>query len=123
MRILLIDDDPDIRLLAGFVLEAAGHQLVTAESAQEGLDHAAQADFDVVLLDYRLGDMTGDLVLGRLLAERADRAVIMLTGTDDPAAAAAFAAQGALGVIGKPFDPETLEARVSDICRSARRDR
>ena len=60
MRVLLIDDDPEIRFLAGYVLEQAGHDVITAESGTDGLRFAAASTFDVVLLDHRLGDMDGD---------------------------------------------------------------
>ena len=119
MRILLIDDDPDIRMLAGFVLEAAGHRLVMAESGREGIAAAAD-DFDLVLLDYRLGDMTGDQVLRALLGAVPARPVVFLTGADDPAAAQALLGAGAVGMIAKPFDPETLAARVEAFHAGAR---
>ena len=118
MRILLIDDDPDIRLLAGFVLEQAGHQLTCAESGAAGIAAAATDAFDVVLLDFRLGDMTGDDVLPRLLEQWPERPVVFLTGTEDPAVARAFVDAGAAAVIAKPFDPESLASSVERVVRS-----
>ena len=115
MRILLIDDDPDIRMLAGFVLEAAGHALTAAESGAEGVAAADAGTYDLVLLDYRLGDTTGDLVLPILLAAAPERPVVFLTGNEDPAAARGLIEAGAAGVVVKPFDPETLAAQVAGI--------
>ena len=114
MRVLLIDDDPDIRLLAGFVLGAAGHQVAFAETGRAGID-AARQSFDLVVLDYRLGDMTGSDVLPALLDAAPARPVVFLTGTDDPAAAQALLDAGAAAVLVKPFDPETLASRLEGI--------
>jgi len=120
MRILLVDDDPDIRLLAGFVLEQAGHSVVFAESGVAGIHAAETDDFDVVLLDYLLGDMSGADVLDALLAARPARPVLFLTGAEDPAAVDALRAAGAAGVIAKPFDPERLADDIERILRSHR---
>ena len=115
MRILLIDDDPDIRMLAGFVLEAAGHTLTAATSGAEGVAAADAGAFDLVLLDYRLGDTTGDLVLPVLIGAEPDRPVVFLTGNEDPEAVRTLIDAGAAGVVAKPFDPETLAVQVADI--------
>ena len=120
MRILLIDDDPDIRLLAGFVLEAAGHDVTFAETGRAGIDAATQS-FDLVVLDYRLGDMTGSDVLPALLAAAPDRPVVFLTGAEEPGATQALLDAGAAAVIAKPFDPETLASRLEHIARSRER--
>ena len=115
MRILLIDDDADIRMLAGFVLEQAGHELTFAESGAAGIAAAADAH-DLVLLDYRLGDMTGLDVLPTLLNAHPDRPVVFLTGADEPAATRALLDAGAVAVIAKPFDPERLAEQVAAAC-------
>lgn len=113
MRVLLIDDDPEIRFLAGYVLEQAGHQVTAVESGAEGIRAAAADPFDVVLLDYRLGDIGGDVVLEALLQASPDRPVVFLTGRDDAATIDSLRAAGAADVITKPFDPESLAARVA----------
>ena len=113
MRVLLIDDDPEIRFLAGYVLEHAGHVVTTAESGRDGLRLAAASAFDVVLLDHRLGDMDGDVVLAALLSASPDRPVVFLTGRNDAVTVAELREAGAADVITKPFDPESLAARVS----------
>lgn len=119
MHVLLIDDDPEIRMLAGFVLDAAGHRVTFAESGAEGIA-AARTSCDLVLLDYRLGDMTGVEVLPALLAAAPARPVVFLTGTDDPATTRALVDAGAVAVIVKPFDPEALAPRIEQILESAR---
>ena len=121
MHVLLIDDDPDIRLLAGFVLEAAGHRVTFATSGRDGIV-AAGGGFDLVVLDFRLGDMTGLDVLPALRVANPARPVVFLTGADEPAQTAALAAAGAAAVIAKPFDPDTLVPRLEAILTSSRAD-
>ena len=114
MHVLLIDDDPDIRLLAGFVIEAAGHRVTFAESGREGVAAAVLA-CDLVVLDYRLGDMTGLEVLPGLLEKAPQRPVVFLTGAEDTETTERLLRAGAAAVMTKPFDPETLVPRLEAI--------
>lgn len=115
MRVLLIDDDPEIRFLAGYVLEQAGHVVTATASGADGLRAAATGRFDVVLLDYRLGDIGGDEVMTALLEASPDRPVVFLTGRDDAATIRSLRDAGAADVITKPFDPESLAARLARV--------
>lgn len=119
MHVLLIDDDPEIRFLAGWVLEQAGHRVTAVASGADGMRIAAEDDFDLVLLDYRLGDIGGDVVLAGLLERNPKRPVVFLTGRDDAGTIAALRAAGAADVIGKPFDPEALAARLATVAEAA----
>lgn len=117
MRILLVDDDPEIRFLAAFVLEQAGHEVTSADCGAAGIELGTGGDFEIVLLDFRLGDMAGDEVLRALRERRPALPVVFLTGRGDAATAARLVALGAAGVITKPFDPEALTARVEAAAR------
>lgn len=122
MRILLIDDDPDIRMLATFVLRKASHDVQVVETGAAGLEAARTTAFDLVLLDHRLGDMNGLDVLAALGDDPGTTApVVFLTGASDMQTMQAFIDAGALDVVTKPFDPETLAARLAEIVRSADR--
>lgn len=110
MKILLVDDDPDAVLLATFVLEGAGWEVVSADCGAEALEQATRERPDVVLLDVLLPDHDGPEVMRRLRghAESVQIPVIFLTGKNQPELAADLERQGARGVIHKPFDPATL---------------
>ncbi len=67
-RILVVDDNVDAGCTLAMVLETAGHTVAVEHSAQAGLAHAAKGEFDVILLDIGLPDMSGH-VLARALTE------------------------------------------------------
>ena len=106
MRVLLVDDDPEILLVATTVLVRSGEfQVSQAGSAEE------------VITDYLLPDMDGAQLLERLRAEKvlALIPVIFLTGKSEPADVERLQRLGARGVIGKPFDPFELVDRIKQI--------
>lgn len=115
MRVLLVDDDPQIALVARMALERiGGHRVELAATAEEALVAARSDPPDVLILDVLLPDATGPELLDRLRAVPALTGVpaVFLTGKTDDAWAARLDATGAAGVIRKPFDPLTLAADV-----------
>lgn len=108
MRILLVDDDPEIVHVARFSLEREGHDVTVAGSAAEAFEALASHDPEAVLLDVMLPDMDGRDVLERLRCERPGLPVVFLTGKNRPEQVSALEQAGADGVIVKPFDPLAL---------------
>ena len=118
MRVLLVDDDPEILLVAATVLVRSGEfQVSQAGSAEEALASARLNPPEVVITDYLLPDMDGARLLERLRAEKvlALIPVIFLTGKSEPADVERLQRLGARGVIGKPFDPFELVDRIKQI--------
>lgn len=110
-RILLIDDEPDIRAVAALSLErVGGFSLDSAASGEEGLERARAQRPDVVLLDVMMPGLDGLETLARLRADPATAGipVIFMTAKSQPAELDEYVAAGALGVILKPFDPLEL---------------
>ena len=117
-RVLLVDDEDDIREVAGMSLETvAGWTVLAARSGREGLKIAAEQQPDVILLDVMMPDMDGPSTFRNLQETEATRAipVIFLTAKAQMREQRGFRELGAQGVISKPFDPLTLADQVSEI--------
>jgi len=113
-RLLLVDDEPDIRAIAKMALERVGGWEVTAAaSASEAIAAVQAAKPDVVLLDVMMPDTDGPATLVQLRPLLGDRTpVIFLTAKGE---SASLLALGAAGVISKPFDPISLPREVAAI--------
>lgn len=117
-RILCVEDQPDIRLLARVALtRVGGFQLLICSSGLEAIAQAPGFAPDLLLLDVMMPGMDGPTTLKnlRLLRGTASTPAIFLTARTDPADVANYLAAGAIGVIAKPFDPMTLSATVRSI--------
>ena len=114
-RIMLVEDDPDIRTVAGMALEmVGGYTLRACAGGAEALQAVAEFAPQVVLLDVMMPDMDGPGVLSELRARPATAGipVIFLTAKAHPEEIEKLRALGAIEVIAKPFDPMTLPAAV-----------
>lgn len=117
-RILYVEDEPDIRLIAQMALEAVGGFTVTVcASGPEALRAAAASRADLLLLDVMMPGMDGPSTLKALreLPATADTPVIFMTAKVQAAEVAAYKALGAIDVIPKPFDPMELSAQIQRI--------
>ncbi|MEQ9724152.1 response regulator transcription factor [Pseudomonas sp. WHRI 8822A] len=115
-RILIIDDEPQIRRLLDISLRAQGYEVQQAEDGTRGLLSLAQKGADLVLLDIGLPDLDGHQVL-RQLREWSKVPVIMLTvrGAETEKVAALDA--GANDYVTKPFGTQELMARIRVLLR------
>ena len=78
-RLLIVDDEPHVRMTLKQMLEDAGYDVATAESGPVALDHLGDNDCDLVLLDVRMPGLDGFEVLDRLNEERPDLPVVIVT--------------------------------------------
>ena len=116
-RILIIEDDDDIREVAQLGLEVgAGWEVLTARSGEEGVARAEADQPDAILLDVMMPDMDGPTTFKALQADSGTRhiPVILLTAKIQPADKRRYAELGVSGVIAKPFDPLTLPGQVAE---------
>ena len=112
-RILVIDDESNIRLMVRIALQAAGHQVETAADGSEGLDKFGTGEgWDMVLLDQRMPGLDGLQVLEAMRPLCPDARVILITafGTIDLARDALRL--GAVGFLRKPFTTDALRGAV-----------
>lgn len=116
MRLLVVEDEPD--LLAGLAraLRKQGYAVDTAADGEDGLSKALDTDYDAIVLDVMLPRLDGWAVLARLRAAKAT-AVLMLTARDRSADRVRGLDTGADDYLVKPFDTPELFARLRAIIR------
>lgn len=112
--ILVVDDDPVMRLMLTAALERDGHRVSTADDGASALDHLRSEPVDVVLLDVVMPEMDGFAVLERVKADADLRhiPVVMVTSMDDTGSAVRGIELGADDYLAKPVDPTLLGARI-----------
>lgn len=124
LKLMYVDDEPDIREVAAFALELDPEIELRAHSSGAAALEALKTDGwrpQVVLLDVMMPDMDGPTTLDRIrgIAGLESTPAIFITARAQPQERAAFIARGAIGVITKPFDPMTLAADVRSILAGA----
>ena len=119
-RVLVVDDEPQIRRALRVTLRANGYEVVEAADGETGLDMAAAQPPDVVVLDLALPDLDGVEVCRRL-REWSEVPVIVLSAAGDDDAKVGALDQGADDYVTKPFSTPELLARIrAAVRRSAR---
>ena len=83
MRILLVEDDPTTSRSIELMLTHANLNVYATDMGEEGIDLAKLYDYDLILLDLNLPDMTGHDVLRQLRMSRIDTPILILSGDDD----------------------------------------
>jgi two-component system phosphate regulon response regulator PhoB len=124
-KILVIEDDPDIRELIAYNLELSGYETIREENGKKGLISAKQDDPDLIILDLMLPDMDGFNVCRYLKKDTQYRKipVIMLTARSEEDDMIEGLEAGADDYITKPFSPRVLLARVKAALRRTGPDR
>jgi len=117
-RILLIDDEELIRVIAEVSLaKVGGWEVLTARSGEEGLAKAAAEHPDAILLDVMMPGLDGPGTLVRLQADPATATipVVFLTASTPQSGRQHLTELGAAGVLFKPFDPMLLAREIAEV--------
>jgi DNA-binding response OmpR family regulator len=117
-QLLLVEDDPDVRVALARALSRAGHGVRTESTAMAGLQAAVDARPDLVVLDLGLPDLDG-LVLLSMLRSVSQVPVIVATARDDELEIIQALDAGADDYVIKPFAPNHLDARIRAVLRRA----
>jgi DNA-binding NtrC family response regulator len=113
-RILVIDDEDVVRVLAVEILEVAGHEATGAESAEGALALLEVEQFDLVVSDVLMPGFSGLELLGALRDRRAGLPVLLITGAGTSDTLDEALSRGAAGLLPKPFSHADLQAAVAD---------
>ncbi len=124
-RVLIVDDEPDIRMLCRIYFELEGYDVVEAVDGVQGLEKAKNSRPDAILLDVMMPKMNGWEVLAALKADEATAAipVVMMTALRSDADRLRGWEGGVLEYVSKPFDPLELGDAVVKVIDMARPSR
>jgi NtrC-family two-component system response regulator AlgB len=117
---LIADDEKNIRLTLAACLQGLGCRVAAVDSIESALLAASQQAFDLAFLDLRLGNQNGLDLLPRLLAERPNLSVVVITAHASFDTAVEAIKRGAADYLPKPFTPDQVEHVVQEVMR--RRD-
>jgi two-component system OmpR family response regulator len=116
MRILIVEDEPDLLASLGQALREEGYAVDTANNGADGLFNAQSYDYDAIVLDVMLPQMDGWEVLKRLRQTK-NTSVLMLTARDQTRDRVRGLDIGADDYVVKPFDLEEIFARLRALIR------
>lgn len=116
MRVLIVEDDPTLRMVIGMVLERGGYEIDEAPHGEAALGVIAERRPDVAVVDLKMPVMDGVELIKRMRADAAtaDIPVILLSGSSE----LGETMYGASAVLAKPFDPADLLAKVRSLATS-----
>jgi two-component system cell cycle response regulator CtrA len=120
MRVLLVEDDPTTSKSIEMMLTHANLNVYCTDMGEEGIDLAKLYDYDLILLDLGLPDMSGNDVLKQLRLARIETPILVLTGSDDTENKIRSFGFGADDYLTKPFHREELVARIHAIIRRSK---
>jgi len=118
-RILVVDDDPDIRQVLLDRMSSFGYVVETTNNGREALDALRRSGFDGMLLDMRMPEIDGFEVLRRTRKSHPDLPVVVVTALSVQQQAAQAVAEGARAYLLKPFDASQLKQVVEQCFGSA----
>jgi DNA-binding NtrC family response regulator len=112
-RILVIDDEPDMRVLLEQTLKAAGHEVSLAADGREGVERYCASPADLVITDLYMPNQEGLETIGELRRRFPEVAIIAMSGKAAALTMLSIAQKfGAIGILHKPFLTEELIAAV-----------
>lgn len=118
-KIVIAEDEPDIRELIAFTLRFAGHEVITGANGQEGYELAKQHIPDLIMLDVRMPKMTGYEACQSIKAEPeiAHIPVIFLSAKGQESEIEQGLSVGAEQYLLKPFAPDQLTQQVTEVLK------
>ncbi|MGH1363816.1 MAG: sigma-54-dependent transcriptional regulator [Calditrichia bacterium] len=113
-RILIVDDDANLRVGMSTILEDEGFEVAEAENGRDGIEKLAKGVYDLIITDYKMNEMDGLRFLEQLKMDYPSMKVIMVTGFGTIENAVEAMRLGAINYITKPIKPKKLVQVVKD---------
>jgi len=107
-RVLVVDDDDDVRELLVVLLCLAGFQVDAAADGYVGIEAARSTDYDHIFCDIRMPSISGDNVVETILAEKPESTIYVVTAEPDGEGARRALALGAKACLPKPFGVDSF---------------
>ena len=120
-RILVVDDEPNVRLLLAREIGDRGHEVVAVSDGAQAMEEMGRGNFDVVLTDIRMPGMDGMALTAWIKRTRPDTNVIVMTGYGSLETANRAVRPGAFDYLQKPF--RQIDLVTSSIDRAIRKRR
>jgi two-component system cell cycle response regulator CtrA len=120
MNILIVEDDATTARTLSLLLQSEGFQTFTADLGEEGVDLGKVYDYDLILLDLNLPDMSGMDVLRQLRLGKINTPVMILSGSSEIETKVKTFTVGADDYLTKPFHKDELIARVQAVVRRSK---
>jgi two-component system NtrC family sensor kinase len=122
-RILIVDDEAEIRETLAEILTGAQHRVATASSGREALERLEAEHYDVILTDIRMPDLDGRTLYREIERRWPDRTarVVFVTGDTLASTLRDFAAKSGRPVIEKPFLPDDVRRVVAEMAADPER--
>lgn len=120
MRVLLVEDDPTTSKSIEFMLTNANLNVYATDLGEEGIDLAKLYDYDLILLDLNLPDVSGHEVMRQLRVAKINTPILILSGNSDATEKVKGFGFGADDYLTKPFHREELIARIHAIVRRSK---
>ena len=120
IKILLVDDEPDVTRILSKRLGRRGYECQAAANGQEAVDAMAQFAFGVIIMDVKMPVMDGMSALQIIHARWPKAQIILLSGHADMQLAVQAMSEGAFGYLMKPVDIDELLFKIEDAVTQAR---
>ncbi len=120
MRVLLIEDDSSMARGIELMLNAEGLNVYSTDLGEEGVDLGKLYDYDIIILDLGLPDMSGYDVLKKLRTAKVSTPILILSGMSEPDDKVKGLGFGADDYLTKPFNKDELVARIHAIVRRSK---
>ena len=122
LKVLVVDDEPNIRDLLSASLRFAGHQVITSHNGTDAVAKIIDNQPDIILLDVMLPDVSGFGVTKKIRSMGIETPILFLTARDDTEDKVTGLTVGGDDYVTKPFSLDEIMARISAIMRRTGKD-